>query len=739
MTKKNLSKATKVEKVVPVEEKKVSNFSTIFLFIILIGAIFTYNFYNPVDYKNNLNNVFVNSNLDNQLGVIQRFNSSEDLKVFLEKSKETLGLSSNSINFLGNEERLIVQSDSVGMNKAVGTNVAENTPSSNVDYSKTNNQVKNVDEADIVKTDGKYIYTLSGNKLVIVNIFPSSNLNISSTINFNKSENPQNLFIYNKTLVVFTNSYEKQEKISSNSFLPENYYIQKTNAEIFDLNNIEKPKLIKKFSLTGYFTDARLIKNNVYFISKQRVNNYNNIIMPMVFRDNVKIAMPSVYYFGIPFNSYNFNNVASLNLDDLSKNISVKSFMLGYSNTIYFSENNIYITYPKYYKYDRFAVLDKVVIPLLPKSIQEKILGLNDSLKNNLNIYNEDVVGILENYYNSLSEKDKDNLFSEIKKNTQEYYYNLEIQRDNTIIEKISIDNGKIKYVGKGQVRGHLLNQFSLDEDKNLNLRVATTTSVWDRKNDKREVYNNVFVLNKNLKQIGNLTNFAQDEKIYSTRFIGDKLYLVSFKQIDPLFVIDLSNSKNPKILGELKLPGYSTYLQAYDKTHLIGIGYDTKESEWGGIVNNGVKLSLFDIGDFNNPKLIDDYIIKGRFTDSIALHEHKAFLFSKDKHLISMPIREFVGDQKKGIYQYNTGAFVFNVNESGFKLKGKIIQENSEKGQSYWYNLPSSVKRSLYIGNTLYTVSDKYIYANNLSNLKDESKLILGYNGSYNRYPIYY
>ncbi len=704
---------------------KSSNFTLIFILFILIMTIFGYNYYNPVKVQNNLNNISINvDNIDVNLNKIKKFNSEEELINFLQDSKIQNNLKNSkrylgSVDMMMDEPRIMVKS----------TKNLEFDGTSTKDFSTTNNYEVNVDEADIIKTDGKYIYTLSGKKLVIVDAFPAENLNILSEIKFEDDESPSNIFIYNNKLVVFTNSYEKEMKVSSYSFILEEFYSSRTNAKVYDLSNIEKPKLVNKFTLSGNFEEARLIGNYIYFISKESVSYYNDIIMPRVFVDNVKIGMPEVYYFGNYYSSYNFHNIASFNLENLDKNLEVKSFMLGYSDTIYFSENNIYISYPKSYGFEKNDILKNVIIPLLPVEISNKIINKSDSQK---------VIKILESYYNTLSESEKKNLFKKIEDSTKEYYYKLEIERDKTIIHKISIDNGKIKYVVNGEINGHLLNQFSLSEGEDDVLRVATTTSIWSRDNGRKQ-FNNVFILDSDLKIIGNLIEFAKDEKIYSTRFIGNKLYLVTFKQIDPLFVIDLSKNDNPKILGELKIPGYSTYLHPYDNNYLIGIGYDTKESEWGGVVNNGVKLSLFDISDFENPKEIDSYVVEGRYTDSIALHEHKAFLFSRDKNLISMPIREFIGDEKKREYIFENSAFVFNIDEKGFDLIGKVIHDKSKEGQYYWYNSPSSVKRSLYINNILYTVSDKYIYANELNDLNLVKKISLAYEDDNFQREIYY
>jgi len=211
-----------------------------------------------------------------------------------------------------------------------------------------------------------------------------------------------------------------------------------------------------------------------------------------------------------------------------------------------------------------------------------------------------------------------------------------------------------------------------------------------------------------------------------------DRAYMVTFKQIDPLFVIDLSDAENPKVLGELKIPGYSTYLHPYDDTHIIGFGYDTKENKWGGTQNAGLKVALFDVSDVANPKEIDTYSIGDVGTSSQALYDHKAFLFSHDKNLLVIPAE--VRETSESEYEYwgklsFSGALVFNINTDGISLKGKISHASEEDKKAmeneYWYyNYETSVKRALYIGDKLYTLSDKYIKENSISDLSETNSL---------------
>jgi uncharacterized secreted protein with C-terminal beta-propeller domain len=213
---------------------------------------------------------------------------------------------------------------------------------------------------------------------------------------------------------------------------------------------------------------------------------------------------------------------------------------------------------------------------------------------------------------------------------------------------------------------------------------------------------------------------------------MGSRAYMVTFVQTDPLFVIDLSSPANPKVLGELKIPGFSSYLHPYSDTMLIGLGKDTVANEWGGVKTKGLKLSLFDVSDVANPKEVDTYVMGDAGSDSIALQDHKAFLFSREKNLLSIPVTIAEDKENRGWGQtVFSGAAVFKVDENGFELKGKIDHSDGGKVgiQDCWWGYcyyDNNVLRSLYIGDNLYTFSNKYLKINDIKDLKEVKKLEL-------------
>jgi len=309
---------------------------------------------------------------------------------------------------------------------------------------------------------------------------------------------------------------------------------------------------------------------------------------------------------------------------------------------------------------------------------------------------------------------------------------------EKTAIHRIHIEDGTIKYEASGQVPGHVLNQFSMDEHNGY-FRIATTTGEvwgWGQSTSK----NHVYILDMNLNITGRLEDLAHGEKIYSARFMGDRGYLVTFKKIDPLFMLDLSDPHEPRVLGQLKITGYSDYLHPYDETHIIGVGKETVEAEEGNFAwYQGLKISLFDVSDVEAPKEVAKYEIGDRGTDSPILRDHKAFLFDKSKNLLVIPVTVAEIDPAKypggvspnayGDFVWD-GAYVFRISlEEGLVFRGGVTHLDSEAEllkSGYWYYSPYSVKRSLYIGDVLYTISDRKIKMNSLLDLSEINELNL-------------
>jgi uncharacterized secreted protein with C-terminal beta-propeller domain len=514
-----------------------------------------------------------------------------------------------------------------------------------LDYSTTNIQVEGVDEVDIIKTDGQYIYLAAVNRIHIAQAYPPEEAAVTATIKLN--DTIIGIFVNEDRLVVFTQGYPDWR-----------YYeavVQyQTQIRIFDIEDRNNPALENEITLDGYYYNSRMIGEYIYVTTNHPAYiKDEEIILPTITRNNEteKVEATDVYYSDAEDYYHSFTTVVSINIE--TSEIIHEAFLVGYSTCLYVSPNNIYIATPK---------------------------------------YGEDT--------------------------------------QTTEIHRIHIDNGDITYETSGQVPGYVLNQFSMDE-YNDNFRIATTQGNTARTFAQAASTNNVYILDQNLTIIGRLEELAPNEQIYSARFTGTRCYLVTFKKVDPLFVISLEDPANPRVLGKLKIPGYSNYLHPYDNNLLMGIGKETVEAEEGDFAwYQGVKLSLFDASDVENPKEVDKYIIGDRGTDSPVLHDHKALLINKERNLLVIPVLVAEIDEEKypggvpanayGDFVWQ-GAYVFTITENTIELRGGIthLDDDSELLKSgYYFSSEYSVKRSFYIEDYLYTISDKKVRINNLADL---------------------
>jgi uncharacterized secreted protein with C-terminal beta-propeller domain len=672
---------------------------------------------------------------------IKRFSSYDELTNFIKSNTEMNSYYGGFGGEVMTTTAGVAKAQTASSTVSEGSSVPAAAPSASGgvsrDYSGTNIQVEGVDEADFVKNDGKYIYTISGNKIVIVDAYPADSAKIVSQIEL--SGTPQEMFINNDKLIVFgygDYSYNKAMAIPDIGIMPPRYYSPKTFVNVYDITDRANPVLKRNVSIDGNYYDSRMIGDYVYLIVNDPVNygGTNPIPMPVIQSGSVSktIAASDVYYFDYPDTSYVFTNVISINTQNDNQEVNSKTFLMGYSENLYVSTSNIYVVYTKrlseYDFYDR--ILDEAVIPAVSVQEQVKISAIRDS---NVTKYEkmQQISKSLQDYVDSLGPENGAQVMKTIQDNYQKVQIEIAKEMEKTIIHKISINNGNIQYLTNGEVPGYTLNQFSMDEYNN-NFRIATTTGSWGQNQ-----LNNVYVLDSSLQIVGKLEDLAQGERIYSVRFLGEKGYLVTFRQIDPLFVIDLSSPTNPTVLGYLKIPGVSDYLHPYDDTHIIGVGNNATEQ--GRI--NGLKLSLFDVSDFANPKEVSTYVIGGTgvYASSDALYDHKAFLFSKDKNLMVIPVSINTYSMNWQQSNYWQGAYVFNIDlTNGIMLKGKITHENETANKTdYYYDYQSQIRRSLYMENILYTLSSKMIKMNDLSNLSEINKVELPIEQQIYPYPV--
>jgi inhibitor of cysteine peptidase len=642
---------------------------------------------------------------------LKRFGSCQEMQAFLEEN-------TGSVSYAGS--LMGVQTGAVPLGEGLTREDAAPAPANKdaggqyaEDYSETNVQVEGVDEADVVKSDGKYLYVISGGKMVIVDAYPAEQARVVSETNVSGS--PSELFINGDRLVVFTSDWRYWGGGQSSSVL------------VYDVTDRSAPVLVRNFTLEGSYYDSRMIGDYVYVISTKYVNTWSDPGIPRVASavagsagtDRAVCGCSDVYYFDVPSTGYVFNTVTSLDVKDDGREPESMVFLMGYGQNLYVSSDNIYITYKKEMGGMEMIerAVNEVLIPALPPEVSSQMTEVMGSGMSGWEKQQE-ISRILMEYVEGLGPVQGASFMQDLQDRIGNFASMVAKEYDQSVAHRISISNGKIEYAAGGRFPGQVLNQFSMDEHDGY-FRVATTTGGW-MGGTRTDTLNHVYVLDSSMNVVGKLEDLARGESIYSARFMGDRLYMVTFERTDPLFVIDLSNPGAPTVLGELEMPGYSQYLHPYDENHIIGVGMDTEENEWGGVSANGVKLSLMDVTDVGNPREISRYVIGKREAYSYALYEHKAFLFDKEKELLVIPAsvnEEVAGEDYWAGYWH--GAYVFQVNlDDGITYRGRITHHEKNETES-WIDYQYDVTRSMYMGDVLYTLSSRMLRMNSLVNLE--------------------
>ena len=695
------------------------------------------------------NPILPSLNITEEMAGMRSFSSWDDLSLFLKVTQSTrysYGYYREGIMF------------STGT--AVPT-TSEAKGSTASDYSTTNIQVAGVDEADIVKNDGRYIYAVGASSdwygrngtVTIIDAFPPSQMRIVSKIEIDGS--PSEIFIYNDKLVVLGTRYSENiyngegaepypaVKNCVRCVMPPYYESRKAFMDVYDVSDRTSPSLKKEIEATGEYASSRMINGTAYVVFSERPTYLYPMPLYKVDGEWEEIQPGEVVFPDWPDYDYSYNIFIGVDLNDLSGQETRKIALLGSSQTMYVSADNIYLASTHYDRYIPQWEAYSAYLGVLPAEIKTKIAEI-DNLNASEWIKDRLKVAEVKDWLDSTPLPTPGNIAAKIGASAIESIVNDKtaaiISREaespeTTVVTRISL-HSNFSVTGVGEVPGHILNQFSMDESKGY-FRIATTAGQLSRSGSKTS--SAVYVLGQDMSISGKLDELAPGESIYSVRFMGDRAYLVTFKKVDPFFVIDLSDPAAPKLLGKLKIPGYSDYLHPYDENHVIGLGKGAVAAEEGDFAwYQGVKLSLFDVSDVSSPKEVAKFEIGDRGTDSYALDDHKAFLFSKERNLLVIPILLAEIDESKypggvepnqyGDYTFQ-GAYVMSVSpEDGFKLKGRIshVSDDSlaKSGDYYWSD--SNVKRSLYMDDFLYTISDRMVKANSLSDLNEISSVIV-------------
>jgi inhibitor of cysteine peptidase len=558
------------------------------------------------------------------------------------------------------------------------------------DYSKTNVRTEGVDEIDTVKTHGEYIYSSTWNSVRIIRAYPPSDLAIAS-------------FINSSDLTSILNSTDIGVKDS-------NEYLSMSVNGLY--LTADKLVIIASVSVYRYYYGGGdVIYPNSSDPNSSTPGNATSLSIYAPWTPEMQKTVVFVFGIGDPYHP------------------SFETFFAatGYPITSRLQDGFLYSLSESYIWKSDVGVyqLPKITVDGKTSEVAVKDIHYDPEASDPsyfLNIMAIDLSsGDAETKsiiggWSSVIYKSQDSLFLTFEKwNWQDMPIAIMSETAakplvTTTIYKIAVIGLTMAVTARGDFSGVLLNQFALDE-KDGYLRLAANNG------DRNHRLNAVYILDSDLAIIGSLENLAANESVQAARFVGDTLYLVTFRRVDPLFVIDLSTPTAPRIMGELTIPGFSTYLHPIDGGHLLGIGRE----------NSSVKISIYDVSDPTNPLETDKYIVAG-YSSTPADSDYKAVLFSAEKNLLVIPIHSWSYDD--GNYTSRSGFYVFTVSpQSGIALRGIIDQDGR---QPYYYGNA----RVLFIGEYLYSITDGSVGVNAISSLSAVGSLELP--TDYGYYYIY-
>ncbi|HUK79793.1 MAG TPA: beta-propeller domain-containing protein [Nitrososphaerales archaeon] len=488
-----------------------------------------------------------------------------------------------------------------------------------------------------------------------------------------------NAYPPNSTAILSTLSFPNEEVLGIETIQDRLMVILQTASGVgavelllYDTASLASPVLMQNVTIGGSYVGARMADDYLYAIIQQPSYTFND-------QGNASAAEPMVSHNGVPgelppSSVYYTNNTAQISFYTMIPSISmstgnesVVSVLTGPSATIYVSTSNIYVAYTNY-----------------------------------LDLY--DVDGVPGNAWSGgvISPQ-------------------MVMQSQNSTVLRAAYSNGTVTVAKAGVVPGTVLNQFSMDE-YNGYFRVAT--SRFTMINGVATTSDDVYVLDQNMNQVSALKNIAPGENIYAVRFDGDVGYVVTYQQIDPLFVISFKDIAKPVILSALKVTGYSDYLQPLAGGYLLGIGKESVPASNGNFSYYlGLKISLFKVDENGSSTQVAKLDIGDRGTDSPVLSDHLAFTYDPTKNITVIPLTLYLvsGNQtyEGGIPAFGDpvwqGVYVIKVNSAGLDVLGKVSQYPAGQNVGDYPNASLSIDRSVIIGDYLYTVSQSEVMVSSM------------------------
>lgn len=545
-------------------------------------------------------------------------------------------------------------------------------------FSTTNVQTLGVDEPDVLKSDGKFIYFSQEG----YQYFYGANWRLSPVV-----EDAYPIIAKGSTQIIKMLPVDKISKLKEIEdggalmLYKNTLVINSNNTKLTAYNTTDFSKLWEiKFQNNEYIRQLRSIEGDLFVSTASVLNSSTKCLMPLYNLENFsnsKTESVGVKCTDIYFPSSNISDTTKVTVLKLSFEEGVVenkiSFLASSSgnDVLYMSTNNIYFAYQK--NYDSFKLLSNFLglqneIPNTIKNKLNYLSGLDISVESKLT----EIAKILNDYNNSLSTDERLKIQNELQNNFEDY---ITKNIENIVKSGIVKISKNLEIQSNSEVLGYMLNQFSLDE-YNSKLRIATTVepSIYLFNfvySNSSKSYNTVQTLDENLNVLDIEKNIGKGEKIYSVRFVENSAFLVTFRQVDPFYILDLTDSKNIKVAGELKIPGYSSYLHQLPTNEILGVGME------GG----KLKLSLFDVSNSSSPVELSKYLLAEYGSE--VLQDHHAFLHNSSRKTFFIPA-------------YN-GGYIFSYENDKLELV-KSISGNS-------------VKRAMYVNDYLYVIfTDKLV-----------------------------
>lgn len=614
---------------------------------------------------------------------LEKFTSETDFKLYLQKAQNSVAYGGTGmVNFSQGRAvaPLSVPAGDIAVRKSVSPEGVTVDRSS-----ETNVQVLGIDEPDILKNNGRNIFYSSSQNYRIMpmvkrvigrpEIYPNPAPEVQTSI---IKAFPVNELSKTGTIPKNGNLLLKDNKLIITDY---------KGLYGYDISDPKNPKENWKmeYNENNQLVQARLFDNKIYLVTSNYLNRGNPCPLKPLSFNNSQLVIPCTEIYHPE--GYGFNTdttYTAMIVDPQNGTVSQKISFVGSiaSSVLYMSSGALYIAYSYQTDYLDFiyGFISTKASDLFPAEVKSKIDRLKDyDISSQAKMV--EYQNILQSYQNTLGENERLKMETEMNNRLNDYYKDHKRELEKTGIVKIGLSNFNIE--ANGLVSGHPLNQFSLDEYNN-HLRIAVT--VQGAAFNSAGSANDVYILDSNLRETGKVTDLGQDERIYSVRFLGDKGYVVTFKQVDPFYVLDLKNPGSPKLSGQLKIPGYSSYLHPLDDNHILGIGKEGQD----------LKISLFNVSDPQNPAETDKYNLSDYTSD--ILQNHHAFLLDSKHEVFFLP-----GTQ---------GGYVISYKDMKLSLAAAIADYQ--------------IERSLFINDYLYVVGQNKITVFDENNWKEVNHLDL-------------